>query len=167
MTEDSSKKTQVSINERLKILIEALNLSARAFSAVLEVPDSNTRNYLSKGTKLNSDYLESISSHFSHVNLGWLITGQGEMFTGEMPPSTNTATTRIKKVSGGAVHSGTGNQLITLEACQQELEQTKRDLAALQREIELLTGQLQTKDALIASKEETIDLLKAAFNRPN
>lgn len=36
-----------------------------------------------------------------------------------------------------------------------------------QREIALLTGQLQTKDELIASKEETIELLKAAFTRPN
>lgn len=158
---------QQSINERLKILIDALKLSARGFSAQLEVPESNTRNYLDKNTKLNSEYLERIAMHFKSVNLSWLITGEGAMFIGDAPPITNTATTRIKKVTGGAVHSGNGNQLITLEACQQELEQTKRDLAALQREIELLTGQLQTKDALIASKEETIDLLKAAFNRPN
>lgn len=142
-------------------------MSARAFSAAIGVPDSNTRNYLSKGTKLNADYLESIVSHFSNVNLNWLVTGQGELFTGEMPPVTNTTTTRIKKVTGGAVHSGNGNQLITLEACQQELEQTRRTAAELQKENEHLKAQLQTKDALIASKEETIDLLKAAFNRPN
>ncbi|RZJ93171.1 MAG: hypothetical protein EOO60_05570 [Hymenobacter sp.] len=89
------------------------------------------------------------------------------MFSGEAPPVTNTATTRIKKITGGAVHSGNGNQLITLEACQQELEQTKRSAADLQKEVEFLRAQLVTKDALIASKEETIDLLKAAFNRPN
>lgn len=46
-------------------------------------------------------------------------------------------------------------------------EQLQNQLAEVQREVELLTGQLQVKDALIASKEETIELLKAAFNRPN
>ncbi|MGI4865415.1 MAG: hypothetical protein ACRYFZ_15945 [Janthinobacterium lividum] len=158
---------QQSINERLKILIDALKLSARGFSAQLEVPESNTRNYLDKNTKLNSDYLERISIHFKSVNLSWLITGEGAMFTGDGPPVTNTSTTRIKKITGGAVHSGNGNQLITLEACQQELEQTKRSAADLQKEVEFLRAQLVTKDALIASKEETIDLLKAAFNRPN
>lgn len=30
-----------------------------------------------------------------------------------------------------------------------------------------LAGHAITQDALLASKEETIDLLKAAFNRPN
>lgn len=50
-------------------------------------------------------------------------------------------------------------------ACSQ-CEQLQEQLNKAQREVELLTGQLTTKDALIASKEETIDLLKAAFNRP-
>jgi len=89
------------------------------------------------------------------------------MFIDEMPPVNNTTTTRIKKVSSGAVNSGTGNQVIILEACQQELEQTKRTAADLQKENEFLRAQFDTKDALIASKEETIELLKAAFNRPN
>lgn len=48
-----------------------------------------------------------------------------------------------------------------------ELIQLHSQLDNAQREIALLTGQLQTKDTLIALKEETIELLKAAFNRPN
>ena len=39
--------------------------------------------------------------------------------------------------------------------------------AALLKEIELLREQLAMKDTVIAAKDETIDLLKAAFNRPN
>lgn len=41
---------------------------------------------------------------------------------------------------------------------QEQLDQARR-------EVELLTGQLQTKDSLLASREETIALLKAASNR--
>lgn len=43
---------------------------------------------------------------------------------------------------------------------QEQLDQARR-------EVELLTDQLQTKDALLASREETIALLKAASNRPS
>lgn len=43
---------------------------------------------------------------------------------------------------------------------QEQLDQARR-------EVELLTGQLQTKDALLSSREETIALLKAASNRPS
>jgi len=54
-----------------------------------------------------------------------------------------------------------------LADCEKERDGLRAQLDKAQREVELLTGQLQTKDALIASKEETIELLKAAFNRPN
>lgn len=91
------------------------------------------------------------------------------MFTGEAPPVANTSTTRIKKVSGGAVHNVTGSQtnIYSLSDCEKERDAFKAERDSLAKQVELLHGQLQTKDALIASKEETIDLLKAAFNRHN
>lgn len=167
MSDNYSKKAQSTVNERLKFLIESLNLSARAFSAAIGVPDSNTRNYLSKGTKLNSDYLESISSHFSHVNLGWLITGEGEpLLTDALPQvQTNVSGDRNNVASGKngkAIQKNYG-----LSDCEKERDGLRAERDSLTKQVELLHGQLQTKDALIASKEETIDLLKAAFNRPN
>ena len=48
-----------------------------------------------------------------------------------------------------------------------EDEKLKSQLSLAQQEIESLKAQLSLKDTIIASKEETIDLLKAAFNRPN
>ena len=159
----------MSINERLKFLISALNISARAFSQTIEVSESTTRNYLDKGTKPSTDYLERIASHFTNVNLTWLITGQGEALLAES--STPQAQTNISgKKNAVNVASGNGKAVqknYVLADCEKERDIYKAQLDKAQREIELLTGQLQTKDALIASKEETIDLLKAAFNRPN
>jgi hypothetical protein len=152
---------EATINQRLKFLIERLSTSVRAFSEAIEDSYSNTQNYI--GTRRlapKHEYLAKVIKHYSIVNAHWLLTGEGEPFNGEVPPVANTTTTRIKKVTGGAVHSGTGNQLITLEACQQELENTKRDMASLQRENELLKGQLK-------DKEEIITLLRASYNRPN
>ncbi|MDO7876027.1 hypothetical protein Q5H93_14885 [Hymenobacter sp. ASUV-10] len=156
---------QETINQRIKFLIEKLGLSVRGFSAALDTPVSTTRNYLDKETKPSTDYIERISEHFKTVNIHWLITGQGEPFIGEAP--TQHTSTRIKKVTGGAINSGSGDQLVTLESCQRELEAVKRDAASYQREIELLKGQLESKDALIAAKDEMLNFLRGGYNRPN
>ncbi|MGI4862969.1 MAG: hypothetical protein ACRYFZ_03545 [Janthinobacterium lividum] len=145
--------TQTTINQRIKFLVDTLSPSARAFSEAINESPTNTFNYI--GGRLvepRAEYIEKIIRHFGNISAHWLITGEGEPFIGEVPPVVNTTTTRIKKVTGGAVHSGTGNQLITLEACQQELESTKRDMATAQKEITLLTSQL-------ADKERTIQIL--------
>lgn len=62
----------------------------------------------------------------------------------------------------------------TLEACQLELEQHKRDLAGLkakneqlQQQVVMQTALLESKDALLAAKDETISLLRGSYNRPN
>ena len=51
--------------------------------------------------------------------------------------------------------------------CERDRDAYKAQLDKAQQHIEHLQAQLATKDALVASKEETIELLKAAFNRPN
>lgn len=62
----------------------------------------------------------------------------------------------------------------TLEACQLELEQHKRDLTTTRAEVEQLKQQvaakdalLESKDALLASRDEIISLLRGGYNRPN
>lgn len=126
--------------------------------------DTNTRNYLDRGSKPGADYLERILRRFETVNGTWLLTGKGEPFlVAPVPTTSNTA--HVKNNSGIAINNGTAT--ITLEACQRELENMRRDAASYQREIELLNGQLSAKDALIAAKDETITLLRASYNRSN
>jgi hypothetical protein len=172
MPHNSSKQAQQSVNERLKFLIDALNLSARAFSAKIEVPDSNTRNYLSKGTKLNSDYLESIASHFSHVNLGWLITGQGEPFL----PGTDaneTLASYTKNNYGNNVGSNKGGTVTQhnipdgTKSFVDPFGYQQSKIEKLESENQQLREQLQRADALAAAKDETIAILKSALARPN
>lgn len=74
----------------------------------------------------------------------------------------------------GTVPAGSPYSLpTTLEACQLALEQHKRDLAAARAEAERLLQQvgslqalLDSKDALLAAKEETIGLLRGGYSRP-
>ena len=53
----------------------------------------------------------------------------------------------------------------TTQASDRDALQVQLTLA--QQEIESLRTQLANKDALLASKDETIAVLKTAFNRPN
>jgi hypothetical protein len=166
---------QETINQRLKFLIESLGMSARAFSFTLGAPVSTTRNYLDKDTKPSSDYIERIVVHFENVNLNWLITGKGEPFLTDKLESGSTQTGNFNqagtsnkqtiKGNKGTVQNNTGSgNTITNNV---KLDDCKRDLEAAQRENEYLRGKLQDKEELLAAKEETINLLKANFNRPN
>jgi hypothetical protein len=169
MTDNLLSQSQLTVNERLKFLIKALKISARAFSAQLEVPESSTRNYLDKGTKLNSDFLERIGLHFENVNLNWLITGKGEPLSDQQASTTQTGnfnqagTGNKQVVKGKGSVVGTNLGIIThtsLPACEKEN-------AHLRTQIELLKGQLESKDALIAAKDEMLNFLRGGFNRPN
>ncbi|MGI4759581.1 MAG: hypothetical protein ACRYF0_02655 [Janthinobacterium lividum] len=107
-------------------------------------------------------------THFSDVNAHWLLTGTGEPFKeGSTPTQNQTNISGSKNI----VASGKGGKAIlnnyTLADCEKERDTLRAERDSLAKQVELLHGQLQTKDALIASKEETIELLKAAFNRPN
>lgn len=155
--------SETTINQRLKFLIDSLNLKVGAFSRIIGVSETSTRNYTDRTSKPGSEYLEKIGTHFKQVNLTWLITGDGEPFLTDSP----TATTHIKKITGGAVNSGTGDQHVTLEACQRELESTKRDAASLQKDNDSLREQLKLKDQLLEAKDETIALFRSTYNRPN
>jgi hypothetical protein len=173
--ENKLNKAEGSINDRIKILIPALGLSARAFSHALEVSESTTRNYLDKGSKPSTDYIERIATHFDSVNLVWLITGKGELFLTDKSESGSTQTGNFNqagtsnkqtiKGNRGTVQNNTGSgNTITNNV---KLDDCKRDLEAAQRENEYLRGKLQDKEELLAAKDETITLLRASFNRPN
>lgn len=160
--------SQESINQRIKFLLEKYKLSVRAFSELIGQKPANTQNYVgARGSMPGADYLQSITEHFEEVSPVWLLTGKGNPFLTDAPTLTQTNISGKKNAVNVAGGNATQTNNYTIADCEKERDSLRAQLDKAQREVELLTGQLQTKDALIASKEETIDLLKAAFNRPN
>lgn len=153
---------QETINERIKFLIEKLGMSARGFSMAIGSSDTNTRNYLDRGSKPGADYLERILRRFEAINGTWLLTGRGEPFLTNTP--LDQSTTINAEENSGNIQNNTGNAQVTnnieLAECKRDLEATRKDAAAYQREIALLQGQLK-------DKEEIITLLRGGYNRPN
>jgi transcriptional regulator with XRE-family HTH domain len=153
---------QETIGQRLKFLMEALNLKVRTFANALDVSETNIRNYTVRDSKPSADILERIVRQYPQINTHWLITGEGEPLLTPVP-SDQSVTTNVKKNSG-AIQTNTGNARVVnnieLEDCKRDLEATRKDAAAYQREIVLLQGQLK-------DKEEIITLLRGGYNRPN
>lgn len=142
--------------------MEHYNLSARNFSRALGVPDNNTQNYVNSNPALpKADYLERLLNHFQSINPSWLLTGNGEPFLDENTHNT-TSKANIKTNSGIDISNGSTNTVnnLNIEDCRRDLESANRELEHLRRELEL-------QAALLASKEETITLLRASYNRPN
>jgi DNA-binding transcriptional regulator YiaG len=159
--------SESTINQRLKLLIGALGMKTGAFSRALGVSETSTRNYTDRSSKPGFDYLEKIAAHFKQVNLTWLITGEGEPLLSphsENEPSPTHDQIFFRSPFIGT-NQGTANQQQHVNSASDPELTTKLTLA--EKEIEHLRTQLQMKDALLASKEETISLLRDKQNRPN
>lgn len=68
------------INERLRLLIEKLNCNISEFAEVTKIKQTSLSTALIRSKTLSSQILNNIIISFPKVNIGWLITGQGEMF---------------------------------------------------------------------------------------
>jgi transcriptional regulator with XRE-family HTH domain len=68
-----------SINQRVKRVREALELSQRNFSSVLSLSHSYIASVETNSRDVNGRLIKLIVSEFA-VNENWLLTGEGEMF---------------------------------------------------------------------------------------
>lgn len=154
---------QSTINERLKFLIDNSGLSVRAFSAAVGVTDTNTRNYIDRGSKPNSDFLGKLLRRFHDINPTWLLLGEGEPFVSQPADAAEPAPRYQKNNPGSSPAARPGPSPADYEK-QRDAYKAERD--GYKRENELLREQLAMKDALIAAKDETIGLLRGGYSRP-
>ncbi len=153
--------SEPTINQRLKFLIEHLSTSVRAFSEAIGDSYSNTQNYIgSRQLAPKHEYIAKVLNHFSNVNARWLLTGEGEPFTGEAPAAPAGSTRKNKDSAQNTIANRATPANAQLDNCQRDLEAAKKEAAGYQREIALLESQLR-------DKEEIITLLRASNNRSN
>jgi hypothetical protein len=153
MQEIGLQMEQRPVNQRIKFLLDALNMSARTFSEVIGEKPSNTQNYVgTRNSMPGADYLEKILNHFENVNSIWLLTGKGEPFLSGT--STASSVSNNKKISRSLVVGHVGGNATTTQN-----QSVSGNEQALQRELELLRSQL-------ADKERTIQILLNQLPKP-
>ena len=148
--------------------MESLSLKVRTFASALDVSETNIRNYITKDSKPSSDILERIVQQYPQVNSLWLLTGQGDPFLSNYPP-TSEQTTHVQKNFRSPIvgaNSGTAYQENSV-ASNHEMEALQNKLTLAEKEVEHLKAQLATTNALLDSKNEMLTLLRITYNRPN
>lgn len=78
--------TKMSINNRLREVMEYKGLNIKAFAELLDVPYRTLQNYLLNERDPSAEVLIKISDVLN-VDLNWLMRGEGEMFRGSMSES--------------------------------------------------------------------------------
>lgn len=73
-------ESESSVNERIKLIVESLNITANAFAQELNVAGSVVYNIIKGRNKPSFDILDKIVSSFN-VSPNFLLTGKGNMFS--------------------------------------------------------------------------------------
>ena len=75
------------MNKRLQQFLAAENISQAQFADTIGVARASISHILAGRNKPGFDFIESTARHFPALNLEWLITGRGRMYTGAKTPS--------------------------------------------------------------------------------
>ncbi|MDO4626695.1 MAG: helix-turn-helix domain-containing protein [Pasteurellaceae bacterium] len=70
-------------SERLKRIMEAKGFNLKTFAEQADIPYRTLQNYILSGREPNAEALMKLYSRLG-VNLNWLMSGEGEMFSSEI-----------------------------------------------------------------------------------
>ena len=127
------------INERIRTVRKALNLSQVEFSKTIGFTQTGYSD-AERGRNNVSEQLKMMLVNFHNVNRAWLEEGKGEMFIpckSETKKNTDESDTK-----------------------ENSIELLKADIRRLNAERELYIKLLDSKDKLLVLKDETIEILK-------
>lgn len=75
----SIRNAQMSIKERLRIVIESQQVSIKAFAELVDTPLRTVHNYLSGEREPSSEFLIKVATQFN-INLNWLLLNRDDMY---------------------------------------------------------------------------------------
>lgn len=73
--------------DRLRIFIDSLGISTRAFEARIGTSTSVISRAMRNNTDIQSKWISLIAENYPQLNLDWLLTGKGEMLRADGSPS--------------------------------------------------------------------------------
>ena len=113
---------QIEQGIRLQQLIKALKLNQSAFAKSLGMTQPNISRMIGGGNAISVKVLNVITETYSHVNLQWLLTGEGSMFKAGTEPNR-----LVKEPPPRYTAQGKGR----LEELEERLERLEAEVARL------------------------------------
>lgn len=112
---------QIDQSIRLKKLIKMLGLNQTLFAQSLGMTQPNISRMVSGDGKISLEVLNRIIDTYKNINLHWLLTGEGEMYTHIVPPE------NIREVNEISVYKGKGR----LEDLEERVERLEKIVGRL------------------------------------
>lgn len=79
-TKSQCRGTQMNTSERLKQVMEVKGFNLKTFSEQADIPYRTLQNYILTNREPSAESLAKLHSQLG-INLNWLMSGNGEMFT--------------------------------------------------------------------------------------
>lgn len=115
---------QIDQSIRLKKLIKMLGLNQTLFAQSLGMTQPNISRMVSGDGKISLEVLNRIIDTYKNINLHWLLTGEGEMYTHIVPPE------NIREVNETSVYKGKGR----LEDLEERVERLEKIVGRLTKD---------------------------------
>jgi hypothetical protein len=96
--------------DRLKIFIQYLGISTRAFEMSISASDGLIRRAISNNTDILSKWISNIADNYPDLDVNWLLTGKGDMLKQKDDPALQNRIPLYKDVSsiGGCTQKTAG-----------------------------------------------------------
>ncbi|MDX2278466.1 MAG: helix-turn-helix transcriptional regulator [Saprospiraceae bacterium] len=115
---------QIDQSIRLKKLIKMLGLNQTLFAQSLGMTQPNISRMVSGDGKISLEVLNRITDIYKNINLHWLLTGEGTMFTHVIP------TEPMREVNEIPVYKGKGR----LEDLEERIERLEKIVGRLTKD---------------------------------
>ena len=132
--------------ERLKKIINSLNMRNKAFEELIGLPNGTICNINKRGNV--SMHIAKRIANLVPININWLMTGEGEMYKDSAQFGN---IVNITKGNNNTSAVGLGNSITIGES---------ETVKALKLQIKLLNEYIESKDKTISYQSEIIELLK-------
>lgn len=147
-----NNNSQQTVNQRIKIAIDSLKITQKAFSEVIGISEKVTSNVKKGKNPPNFLMIESIIRHFPQINARWLILGEGDMWDFEPEDDMD--------VSAMEAHEQRLEYMVR-SVHEPQIEQVEAsNIMLLQEKIAMLQMLLTAKEQLIDSQKREIELLR-------
>lgn len=141
---------EITENQRLKIVRKALDLHQKDFAESIGLTQGGYSD-IERGKNRVSARIKLYLGQFHHINMDWLETGEGEMFSASIGEIEKNLI-RFRKPADLSPEE--------IEKLQMELEHQKAEIFRAQSEINLYKDLCASKDKVICGLEELVKMMR-------
>ena len=114
--------------DRIKLFIDREKISVRAFEQSIGASDGLIRRAINNKTDIQSKWIAIIADKYPHINLNWLITGNGDMLNQNTAPNQSDPASTVL--------------IGLLSESNKKIEELNREVGRLEAELRLVKEEL-------------------------